>query len=524
MFKKCLPGFRNSALAVLMVVLGTSISFGDLLSNDDFEEPLGSTIVNVLESPFDLDAWGGGSSLVVPAENGITPNMGSMMLRMSDPGVGFSQVFQRVDVSEFAALIDADGACVDFSANFNTVDGGAVAGISVFFIPELDDGLQDDLLSVDIGNPSVNTQTLDGNLGTWEQVAITGTKIPVNTRSILVQLTFQNNTMGGNTMDTLGYADTCSMCIVECAECTFDVCQTLCVCEDGSLTGDFSVNGVFTNGQSVPGSFLLISPNAMPEGVEACFGNGHTSLVLDEPLMSGDSVTLGSYIDDSTAIFLKNAEECQQVTFQLVLVAADGYECCSVEVTVTTPKCWCWQIDKRHDVFSDVVCNDDGTVDFTYSYNLTSLFFYEEEETQAYHSFLIALGDEYFTPDFFDITDLLGAPLDFCDTATFETRIERATPGASVNFAITLHTDNLDECCIRNHEITAPVCDMGIAQPPTSFIRGDMNGNGAVQLDDVQMFVDLLTAGGYHVIADMNEDGFLTLSDIQVFVDALQAQ
>lgn len=65
---------------------------------------------------------------------------------------------------------------------------------------------------------------------------------------------------------------------------------------------------------------------------------------------------------------------------------------------------------------------------------------------------------------------------------------------------------------------------MGIAQPPTSFIRGDMNGNGAVQLDDVQMFVDLLTAGGYHVIADMNEDGFLTLSDIQVFVDALQAQ
>ena len=69
MFKKCLPGFRNSALAVLMVVLGTSISFGDLLSNDDFEEPLGSTMVNVLESPFDLDAWGGGSSLVVPAEN-----------------------------------------------------------------------------------------------------------------------------------------------------------------------------------------------------------------------------------------------------------------------------------------------------------------------------------------------------------------------------------------------------------------------------------------------------------------------
>ena len=520
MYCRFLWGLRNT-VAALMVAICVSNSYADLLSNDDFEDDLASTVVNVLEAPFDLDAWGADSSFVVGAENGIAPNMGSGMLRMFDDGLEFTQVVQRVDVTQFADLIDADGACVDFSCNFNAPDGQMtpIAGISLFFIPELGAGTTENLFDLAI-DFSINTQSLDSNLGTWEQVSIEGTKIPVGTRSILVQVSFNNSTLNG----TPGYADTSSMCIFECAECTFDTCQTLCVCEDGDLNGNFAVNGVFTNGQATPGLYLLVNPNALPEGVEACFGNGHTSIVLEEPLMSGDTVTLGAYNDDSTAIVLKNADSLQDVTFELILVAEDGSECCSVEVTVTTPECDCWQIDKRHDMFTDVVCNDDGTVDFNYTYNLTSLFFYEGVKTQAHQSFLIALGDEYFTPDFFDIVELLGDPLDFCDTATFTTRVERAIPGSSVNFIITLHAEDAEECCIKEHQITAPECiPLGIAAP-TSFIRGDMNEDGAVQLDDIQPFVDMLISNGYHVIADMNHDGALNLTDIQIFVDTLLSQ
>lgn len=519
MLFRCLKGLRRLTTAALMVGLGTSLAYGDLLSNDDFETEVASSVMNIVETPFDLDVWGGESSIVVGSENGITPNLGTGMLRMFDDGLTFTQVVQRVDVTQFADLIDNDNACVDFSANFNAPDGqmAPIAGISLTFITALngtETSLDDAMIS-----QSVNTQSLDSNLATWESVSIEGTKVPVGTRSILVQLTFQNNTLNG----LPGYADTTSMCIVECADCTFDVCQALCVCEDGQLTGDFSVNGLFTNLQSQTGAYLLVKPTAQPEGVEACFGNGHTSLVLDPPLMTGDSVTLGSYLDDSTAVLIKNAKSGDIVTFTLVLIADDGTECCSVDVEVELPPCDCWQIDKRHDEFTEIVCNDDGTVDFTYTYSLRSLFFYNGLKTPAYHSFLIALGDEYFEPDFFDIVEQLGTPLAFCDTATFTTRILGAIPGNKVDFIITLHAENVEECCIRPHMITAPVCD-GCPMPPPSIVRGDMNEDGMVALDDIGLFVDMLTNSGFHIIADMNRDQVLDLADVDPFVEALTGQ
>ena len=525
MLFRCLKGLHHLAIAALLVVMGTSIASGDLLSNDDFENDLGSTIANVNFSPFDLDAWGAESSFTVGPENGITPNLGIGMLRMFDDGLVATQVIQRVDVSQFAALIDSGDACVDFSVNFNAPDQPAAqAGISVFFIPEM--GADDtNVLDSQIG-ASTTTQVLDSNPATWETVSIEGTQVPANTRSIVVQLSFNNASLNG----TPGYADTTSMCIVECPagpppgeECRFDVCQALCVCENGELTGEFSVNGDFTNLQDIPGAFLLVRPNAMPEGVEACFGSGHTNIVLDEPLMNGDSVTLGSYLDDSTAVFLKNANSLDVVTFTLILIAADGSECCSVEVEVELPPCDCWQIDKRHDEFTDVVCNDDGTVDFSYTYSLRSLFTYEGAQEDAFYSFLIPLDGIYLEPDFFDIDEMLGAPLEFCDTTEFTTRVVGAVPGSEVNFVITLHAADVEVCCIRTQTITAPECSP-LPDPPSSFLRGDMNEDGQVGLEDIGPFVQLLSSAGYHVIADINEDLRVDLGDVQPFVDTLLGQ
>lgn len=52
-------------------------------------------------------------------------------------------------------------------------------------------------------------------------------------------------------------------------------------------------------------------------------------------------------------------------------------------------------------------------------------------------------------------------------------------------------------------------------------LLGDVNCDGAVDLLDVQPFVDLLTTGGFLDKADMNQDGAVDLLDVDPFVDAL---
>ena len=54
-----------------------------------------------------------------------------------------------------------------------------------------------------------------------------------------------------------------------------------------------------------------------------------------------------------------------------------------------------------------------------------------------------------------------------------------------------------------------------------AILLGDINQDGAVNLLDVQPFVDLLTGGGFQAEADLNSDGVVDLLDVQPFVSAL---
>ena len=53
------------------------------------------------------------------------------------------------------------------------------------------------------------------------------------------------------------------------------------------------------------------------------------------------------------------------------------------------------------------------------------------------------------------------------------------------------------------------------------FLLGDVNLDCAVNLLDVQPFIDLLVSGGYQAEADINEDGFVDLLDVDPFVGLL---
>ena len=55
----------------------------------------------------------------------------------------------------------------------------------------------------------------------------------------------------------------------------------------------------------------------------------------------------------------------------------------------------------------------------------------------------------------------------------------------------------------------------------TMFELGDINGDGSVNLLDVQPFIDLILSGEFQVEADINQDGDVNLLDVGPFVDLL---
>ena len=59
-------------------------------------------------------------------------------------------------------------------------------------------------------------------------------------------------------------------------------------------------------------------------------------------------------------------------------------------------------------------------------------------------------------------------------------------------------------------------------EPATpQILLGDVNGDGVVNLLDVQPFVDAISTGTYIPEADINQDGVVNLLDVQPFIEIL---
>ena len=65
------------------------------------------------------------------------------------------------------------------------------------------------------------------------------------------------------------------------------------------------------------------------------------------------------------------------------------------------------------------------------------------------------------------------------------------------------------------------VDSVGVDADPGTFVLGDINGDGVVNLQDVQPFVDAIINGQFIAAADVNQDGVLNLQDVQPFVNLL---
>ena len=55
----------------------------------------------------------------------------------------------------------------------------------------------------------------------------------------------------------------------------------------------------------------------------------------------------------------------------------------------------------------------------------------------------------------------------------------------------------------------------------TGVLFGDCNGDGVVDLLDIQPFVDFIMSGEFKIEADVNQDGVVDLLDIQPLIDIL---
>ena len=82
-----------------------------------------------------------------------------------------------------------------------------------------------------------------------------------------------------------------------------------------------------------------------------------------------------------------------------------------------------------------------------------------------------------------------------------------SVPGINAPGFIDLNNDGQeDDPLLINVEICLPV---------------DIDGSGAIDLLDIQPFVDLLNEGGFQCEADLNADGSVDLVDVQPFVEIL---
>ena len=65
------------------------------------------------------------------------------------------------------------------------------------------------------------------------------------------------------------------------------------------------------------------------------------------------------------------------------------------------------------------------------------------------------------------------------------------------------------------------IANVYVHEITNNFLLGDINGDGFVNLLDVQPFVDLLASGEFNKAGDTNDDGFVNLLDVDGFIELL---
>ena len=185
------PSFFTSCLraaipALALAAIGTqaAASTVSLLGNGDFETAFCSPLRVSGFTSAQVGQWAvGDPACSTAAVNGITPLGGSQMMEFSATGGVSSDVYQIVDVSAFAAQIDAGLVTVSWSASYNAV-ARAAAGLSLYRYTAQPTSFAGALY---VAGSETNL-TVDSDLATWQSFGLSDVALASGTRYLLAGL------------------------------------------------------------------------------------------------------------------------------------------------------------------------------------------------------------------------------------------------------------------------------------------------------------------------------------------------
>jgi len=176
------------AAGAFIFLFGSAMSAGALGSDLSFEQrPAGSTLGPTFTFTT-TGVWTIDRGSYQGAQNGITPFLGTNMLRFDETATASTDIYQLVDVSSFSSLIATGGVSFTLSAYFNSPLAHQF-GLTMLAYFETSTPVQ--AVSGGSGGFDAITQppavTLDANTATWQQLTLSYTP-PAGTHFIAIGL------------------------------------------------------------------------------------------------------------------------------------------------------------------------------------------------------------------------------------------------------------------------------------------------------------------------------------------------
>ena len=259
----------------------------------------------------------------------------------------------------------------------------------------------------------------------------------------------------------------------------------ICVPDDGGWSGCYDYTFSFHNTSGVTVSYVLITdPNVVPHivPVNPPVPDGGTSGPITIRICPPDDGTIGCY--------------------PLHIALADRFleECCTLDTCIELPDCHCVR-------FNQVVIEPTPVAStYSVSFSITNL-----TPDTVEHMFLVPepFGAFTITPDYIDLPTLLPGQ----SSAPVKVVVGPLAPGEVYCIRVSIHTQDLSECCSQLLCFTAPGPDGS-----WTGCLADMNSDGVLDFFDVQLFLSLFAA--HDPRADCTGDGTFDFFDVLGFLNA----
>ena len=102
------------------------------------------------------------------------------------------------------------------------------------------------------------------------------------------------------------------------------------------------------------------------------------------------------------------------------------------------------------------------------------------------------------------------------------------TDGTTISFAVDgliITYDDFAHAVITNNVTTATIdladLDCMYFSNGTASLKGDVNGDGEVNIADINTVIDLILSGATDIRADVNADGEVNIADINAIIDII---